>query len=45
MAVVTHGNDPDVILLKLPPIFEGLLPEGLQTETDPVFTKSINQAV
>jgi hypothetical protein len=39
MAVVTHGSfDEGPIVLALPPIFEGLLPDGLTTETDPVFT-------
>jgi hypothetical protein len=37
MAVVTHGNETDTIVLKLPPEFIGLVPEGVQTESDPVF--------
>jgi hypothetical protein len=39
MGVVIHGSfDEGPIALALPPIFEGLLPEGLQTEVDPIFT-------
>jgi hypothetical protein len=39
MAVVTHGSfDEGPIVLALPPIFEGLIPTGVQTETDPIFT-------
>lgn len=38
MAVVTHGSfDEGPIVLALPPIFEGLLPEGILTEIDPIF--------
>jgi hypothetical protein len=39
MGVVIHGSfDEGPIVLALPPIFEGLLPDGIQTETDPIFT-------
>jgi hypothetical protein len=40
MAVITHGSDDDqdVIVLKLPPIFEALAEQSLKVETDPVFT-------
>jgi hypothetical protein len=39
MAVVTHGSfDEDIITLKLPDIFKGLVPDGIQTETDPLFS-------
>ena len=39
MEVLTRGSiDEGPIVLALPPIFEGLLPEGVTTETDPIFT-------
>lgn len=39
MGVVIHGSfDEGPIALALPPIFEGIIPDGIQTETDPVFT-------
>jgi hypothetical protein len=39
MGVVIHGSiDEDIVKLKLPDIFEGLLPSGVQEETDPIFS-------
>jgi hypothetical protein len=39
MGVVIHGSfDEGPIPLALPTIFEGLLPEGIQTETDPLYS-------
>jgi hypothetical protein len=38
MAVVIHGSfDEGPIVLALPPIFEGIVPDGIQAETDPIF--------